>query len=144
VLHEEHARLAATVVVLVHPLDLEPDRPVKRHRALVHRRGHRAHDGARGHCREEALVEGTAESRTAALRIDADEVHVGLVRVGLRPKSTEEPGKLSVLLRHERGVAEVDEEELREHRRHRAATPPTIDDLDHPGVVGGLCVPQGP
>ena len=65
---------------------------------------------------------------------------VRLVGVGLRAEAAEEARDLAVVVHHERRVAEVDEEELREHRRHRPAAPPLIDDADHGRVVRGLGV----
>jgi 2'-hydroxyisoflavone reductase len=60
--------------------------------------------------------------------------------VGLRAKATQERRELTTVLGDERRVTDVHEEELREHRRHRAASaaPPFIDDVDHTSVVGGV------
>jgi hypothetical protein len=50
---------------------------------------------------EEALVELTAEARTALVRAHAHEVDVCLVRLGLREEADEEAGQLAVALGHE-------------------------------------------
>ena len=60
----------------------------------------------------------------------------------LRAKPAEEAGQRAVVLGDERGVAEVDEEQLREHRRHRASTPPFVDHRDDATVVFRLGLPD--
>ncbi len=139
-LDEKHAGLAVPVVVLVDALDLEAESPVECDRALVDRRRDRANDRPRRDRLEEPLVESAREAGTAPRGVDADEVDVRLVLVRLRPEAAEKAGDLTVVLQHERRVAEVDEEELRQHRRHRAAAPPLIDDADHGAVIRGLGV----
>ncbi len=137
-LDEEDSRLAPAVVVLVDALDLESECAMERDRALVDRRCDSTHDRPRRNRLEEPLVERPPHTCATPRRVDTDEVDVPLVGVGLRAEAAEEAGKLAVVVHHERRVAEVDEEELREHRRHRTATPPLIDDADHGGVVRGL------
>ena len=58
----------------------------------------------------------------------------------LRAEAAEEAREPAVLLGDERRVAEVDEEELREHRGQLASAPPLVDDRDHARVVAGLGV----
>src|SRR5258708_21833909 len=81
--YKENPGLATPVVIRVHALDLEPERAVERDRALVYRRGDRAHDRAGLDRCKEALVERAAEARTAPLGIDAHEEDVRLVGVRL-------------------------------------------------------------
>ncbi len=139
-LDEEHAGFAVPVVVLVDALDLESERAMERNRALVHRRRDRADDRPRRHRLEEPLVEIPRDAGATPLWIDTDEVDVRLVGVGLRPEAAEKACDLPVVVRHERRVAEMDEEELRQHRRHRPAAPPLIDDTDHGAVIHGFGV----
>src|SRR5919204_5052846 len=139
-LAKQDARLAAAVVVGSLRLDLEAEPPVERDRGLVERRGHAADSRAArsSHSREEPLVELGAEPAAAPVRPDADEVHVGLVRIRLRQETADEPDELAVLLGDEAGVAEVLEEEPRQHRAHRAAAPPGVEVWRDARVVGGL------
>ena len=137
---EEDARLALPVVVLVDAIDLESERAMERNRALVDGRRDCAHDRSRRDRLEEPLVQRARDPGAAPIRVDADEMDVRLVGVGLREKAAEETRDLPVVVRDERRVAEVDEEELREHRRHRPAAPPLIDDTDHGRVVGSFGV----
>ena len=134
-LDEQNAGLAVPVVVLVDPLDLESERTMERDRALVHRRRDRADDRPRRDRLEEPLVERACDAGAAPLGIDADEMDVRLVGVGLRAEAAEEARDLPLVVHHERRVAEMDEEELRQHRRHRPAAPPLIDDTDHGAVI---------
>src|SRR5258705_13473835 len=100
-LYKENTGFAAPVVILVDAVDLEPERLVEGNRALVHRRGDRAHDGARRDRLEEALVQGAAEPGAARSRVDADEMDVRLVGVGLRSKPAEKSREILVVLRDE-------------------------------------------
>src|SRR5439155_12871378 len=79
--------------VLVAPLDLEAECAVERDRALVHRRGDAADEGASvcARHREEAVVQLAREPRAAAVGTNADEVDVRLVREALREEPVEEP-----------------------------------------------------
>ena len=140
---EQHARLPLPVVVLVDPFDGEAECAVERNGALVDRRGDGADHRARGDRGEEALVEVAADPAAAMRRVDADEMDVRLVVVRLRAEAAEEANEPSVVLRNERGVPEVDEEELRQHRRHRPPAPPLVDDRDHVRVVARLRVTEG-
>ncbi len=123
------------VVVLVDALDLESERLVERNRAFVHRRRDRANDRPRRYSLEEPLVESARDAGATPLGIDADEMDVRLVGMGLRPEAAEKACNLPVVVHHERRVAEMDEEELRQHRRHRPTAPPLIDDADHEAVI---------
>ena len=134
-LDEENAGLAVPVVVLVDPLDLESERTMERDRALVHRRRDRADDRPGRDRVEEPLVQRACDAGAAPLGIDADEVDVRLVGVGLRAETAEEARDLPLVVHHERRVAEMDEEELGQHRRHGTAAPPLIDDTDHGAVI---------
>src|SRR5262252_2647452 len=86
---EQHARLAAAVIALVHALDLEADRAMKGDRGLVDRRGDGANHAARGDRLEEALVEQARDAAAALRRVDADEMHIRLVGERLRAETTE-------------------------------------------------------
>jgi nucleoside-diphosphate-sugar epimerase len=138
VLDEENAGFAVPVVILVDALDLESKCPMERNGALVHRRGDGADDRPRRNRLEEPLVESARDAGAAPLGVDADEMDVRLVGVRLRPEAAEKGRYLTLVVQHERRVAEMDEEELRQHRRHRPAAPPLIDDTDHGAVVGRL------
>ena len=113
---------------------------MERNRALVDGRRDGAHDRPRRDRLEEPLVQRTRDAGAAPIRVDADEMDVRLIGMGLRAEAAEEARDLPVGVHHERRVAEVDEEELREHRRHRPAAPPLIDDTDHGRVVGSFGV----
>jgi 2'-hydroxyisoflavone reductase len=138
VLDEENACLAGAVVVLVDVLDLEAECTMKRDRLLVGGRRDRAHDRPRSHRLEEPLVQAAGGAGASPFRVDTDEMDVRLVLVGLGSEAAQEPDDRSAVVHHERRVTEVDEEQLREHRRHRPASPPSIDDTDHRCIVGGF------
>ena len=137
-LDQENAGLAVPVVILVDAFDLESKCSMERNGALVHRRRDGADDRPRRNRLEEPPVESARDPGAAPFGVDADEMDVCLVAVRLRPEAAEEARDLPVVVHHERRVAEMDEEELRQHRRHRPAAPPLIDDTDHGAVVGRL------
>src|SRR5439155_10683486 len=99
-----------------------------------------ANDVAAGcaRCGEEPLVEVAPEAAAAVVGPDADEVDVRLVAEGLREEAAEEADHLAVLLRDEARVAEVLEEEAREHRPHSPAAPPRVEMWRDTRVVAGL------
>jgi len=136
VLHEQNAGLAVPVVILVDALDLESEGSMERNGAFVHRRRDRADDRPRRHRLEEALVESVRDAGAAPLGLDTDEMDVCLVGVCLRPEAAQKARDLPVVVHDERRVPEMDEEELGQHRGHRPAAPPLIDDPDHGAVVG--------
>ena len=73
---------------------------------------------------------------------DADEVDVRLVGIGLREEADEERHELAlVVLGDEARPLEMEEEQLRQHRRHVPAAPPGVDVLDDATVVGRARVP---
>ena len=137
--------LAGAVVVVDDPVDREAQRLVESDRAAVGRRGDAAHrraavlpDGL-----EEALVQAPADARATMLGSDADEVDVRLVRVRLGDEADQEGDEVSpFVLRHEARPLEVEEEELRQHRRHLTPAPPGVDMLDHTAVVGRVGMPD--
>ena len=68
-------------------------------------------------------------------------MHVRVLFAGLREEADEEADQLAVVaLGDEARAFEVEEEELRQHRRHVAAAPPDVHARDHAPVVRGLGV----
>src|SRR5262249_17231287 len=90
---------------------------------------------------EEPLVEITPETGAALIWRDTDEMDVRLVVLGLGQEPDQKAGDRPVVpLGHEARAFEMEEEELRQHRRHVATAPPRVDVLDHAAVVGRLRV----
>src|SRR5690349_15532446 len=144
---EAHPVLPGTVVaggygnvahVGVAGLEPEPHPAVEGDRAGVHRRGHGAHARAAPgpHRVEERAVQPPPESLAPLLRVNADEMDIGLARLRRRHEPHQETGQRAVAVRGEAGVGEVVEEQPGQHLGHGAATPPLVDHRDHRSMVG--------
>ena len=136
---QQDARLAASVVVVVDPLDLEAERLVEGDRALVDRRRDRADDRSRRAPRRRTArrARGRGPAARRAGSTPTKWMYASSSCVCER-KPQRNPRARPSVLGDERRVAEVDEEELRQHRRHRPAAPPIVDNCNHGCVIRRL------
>jgi hypothetical protein len=83
-------------------------------------------------CHEEALVKGFSQTPPPPAGINADEVAVNLVRVGLRAEARQESDDRFVMNRDIRPRAKVGKEETWQHASHLAPAPPNVNAGDDP------------
>ncbi len=83
----------------------------------------------------ETVVQCLPQSTLSEIRMDANEMDVGLFRDNLRDKPDNKANYLAVALSNETCVPKMHEKELGQHVSHSAATPPFINDSDDRLIV---------